>query len=383
MKNKEVSIYVSGDFCPINRVETYNSSNSEIDLYGTLFPIIKGSDLSITNLECPLTTCQVKITKTGPSLKAKPTLINYLKEAGFNLVTLANNHIMDYGQQGLKDTLEILDKNKIAHVGAEMDGFRALNIFYFIKNDVKIAILNFAENEWSTTKDEAPGANPVNAIKNFYSIQEAKKNADAVVVINHGGNELSHLPSPGLKDRLHFYVDAGADCVINHHTHFISGYERYKDIPIFYSLGNFIFDNPNYRNSDWNIGMAVQLNWKENKFDFELFTFDQCNEHVGIKEHNQEKKKITLEKIAYLNKIIVDDNQLKEHYKLYIKQKKRMYLSYLEPHKNKYLLALQNRNLFPRLWSNKKKLLLLNLIRCESHHEALIRTLENETSHTS
>ncbi len=381
MENREVNIFVSGDFCPVERI----SESSYLDIssiFGELEKTIGNSDLAITNLECPLTNSETEINKTGPPLKASPDQIKTLKEVGFNLVTLANNHIMDYGQEGLKDTLEVLRTSNIGYVGADIDGLKASNIFYFEKSGTKIAILNFAENEWSTTKDESPGANPVNPIQSFYSIQEAKKSANAVIVINHGGNELYNLPSPNLKELLHFYADAGADCVINHHPHFISGYEIYKETPIFYSLGNFIFDNPNYRNSEWNVGLALQLIWKQDRFDFELFTFNQCDEKVGITVHNNETKQLTLEKIESLNKIIVDDKKLEEHYEIYIQKKKRMYLSYLEPHKNKYLLALQNRNIFPRFWSKRKRLLLLNLIRCESHREALIHTLENETSHT-
>ncbi len=382
MDNKEVNIFVSGDFCPINRIEDKILSSFKEDIYGDLLPIIKGADLSITNLECPITTFNKPISKTGPALKGIPKTASFLADSGINLVTLANNHIMDYGQVGLKDTLKVLRAGNIDYVGADIDGLKASNTFYFEKFGIRIAILNFAENEWSTTKNESPGANPVNPIQSFYSINEAKKNADAVIVINHGGNELTNLPSPNLKELLHFYVDAGADCVINHHTHFISGYETYKKKIIFYSLGNFIFDNPNYRNSDWNVGLALQLIWKQDRFDFELFTFNQCDEKARITLHNHEKKQLALKKIESLNKIIVDDKELKEHYKEYIQKKKRLYLSYLEPHNNKYLLALQNRNIFPRFWSKRKRLLLLNLIRCESHREALISILEDETSNS-
>lgn len=382
MDNKEVNIFVSGDFCAINRIEDKILSSSKEDILVDLMFIIKGADLSITNLECPITKFNKPVSKTGPALKGIPKAVSFLADSGFNLVTLANNHIMDYGQVGLKDTLKELREANIDYVGADIDGFKASTIFYFEKFGIKIAILNFAENEWSTTNSEAAGANPVNPIQSFYSINEAKKNADAVIVINHGGNELTNLPSPNLKELLHFYVDAGADCVINHHTHFISGYEIYNKKPIFYSLGNFIFDNPSYRNSDWNSGLAVQLIWKQDRFDFELFTFNQCDEKVRVTLDNFEKKQLVLEKIESLNKIIVDDKELKIHYERYIQKKKRMYLSYIEPHKNKYLLALQNRNIFPRFWSKRKRLLLLNLIRCESHREALISILEDETSNS-
>ena len=93
----------------------------------------------------------------------------------------------------------------------------------------------------------------------FYAIEEAKKKADFVVVIAHGGHEHYNLPSPRMKKWYRFFVDAGAHAVVGHHTHIISGYEVYKDAPIFYSLGNFCFDWEGLRNMEWNNGMLVEV----------------------------------------------------------------------------------------------------------------------------
>ena len=100
MKN-QVKILVSGDFCPVGRSENLINNFALYETFGDLIPLIRESDISITNLECPLTNSENAIEKTGPSLKASLNVARFLKEAGFNLVTLANNHIMDYGVEGL------------------------------------------------------------------------------------------------------------------------------------------------------------------------------------------------------------------------------------------------------------------------------------------
>ena len=107
-----------------------------------------------------------------------------------------------------------------------------------VKGDVNIAVLNFAENEWSTASSDKPGANPINPISNFNSINITKESVDIVIVITHGGHEMYRLPSPRMKELYRFYIDAGADIVINHHTHCTSGYEKYNGKFIFYSIGN-------------------------------------------------------------------------------------------------------------------------------------------------
>ena len=87
--------------------------------------------------------------------------------------------------------------------------------------------------------------NPLLPIQQFYKIQEAKENADYVLVIVHGGIEHYQLPTSRMIETYRFFIDAGADAVVNHHQHCYSGYERYKSKPIIYGLGNLLFDNPN------------------------------------------------------------------------------------------------------------------------------------------
>jgi len=376
MKN-QVRILITGDFCPVNRINDLIAEEKYDAIFNDLLPIIKDSNLAITNLECPLTTAESKIQKTGPLLKASTKAGNAMEYAGFGLVTLANNHIMDYGLNGLQSTIETCKENGVDYVGAGTDYKEARKVVFKRINGLTLAILNFAENEFSTTHGAYPGANPQDIVENFRDISHAKSVADYVIVIAHSGHEMYDLPSPRIKNTFHFYAEAGASAIIGHHTHCYSGYEVYKNVPIFYSLGNFVFDIPEKLSSSWNLGFAVELTLKD-KLTFNIIPYDQCSEFPGVRLLDNERREIVLKNIYRLNSIITDDKLLSNEFKLYCSSVKRMYLALLEPHSIEIFHFLRNRKLFPSLLSTKKKALYLNLMRCESHRDVLIKLLNGD-----
>ena len=368
-----MKVFITGDYCPINRADLSEDISSKI-LADGFIDIMKGADLRITNLEAPLTKHTTPITKSGPALKVDPKNVLFLKENNFELVTLANNHIMDYGSIGLKDTLVQLTENNIDFVGAgKLD--TEIDVVYKTKGEFTLAIINVCENEWSTQNREGYVANGFNEIDVFYSILKAKKKADKVIVIHHGGHEMYNLPSPRLKKTFRYFIDSGADAVINHHTHCIGAEEVYKNAPIFYSLGNFIFDNPNQRDSIWNCGMAVTLNCSKDIITFEKHYFEQFNHKPLVQNINVENLPYSIEKLC---EIIENDIYLNEKFINYVNQHKRLYNSYLEPIKSKYIIGLINRGILPSIWNKRKKKILSNLINCESHREVLSTILFQE-----
>jgi poly-gamma-glutamate synthesis protein (capsule biosynthesis protein) len=368
-----VKIFITGDYCPNNRADLMDAE-SKAPLTNNFKNILNSADLRILNLECPLTKHSNAIIKSGPSLKADQKNILFLKENKFDIVTLANNHIMDYGSVGLKETLSLLDSNQIKHVGAGRT-CEETEILYTIKDEITLAIINICENEWSTQEREGYKANGFSEINMFYSITKAKKKADKVIVIHHGGHEMYNLPSPRLKKTFRFFIDCGADAVINHHTHCIGGEEIYKDAPIFYSLGNFIFDNPNQRNSIWNYGMGVTLTISKENITYEKHYFEQFNQEPIVKLINANELPYNVDE---LSKKISSDEILYENFNRFVSQKSRLYNSYIEPVKSKYLLALINRGITPSFWNKKKLKVLSNLITCESHREVLTKVLKQK-----
>lgn len=341
--------------------------------------IINRNDYAFTNLECPITTSVKKINKTGPCLKAKPASLNYLKDVGFYGVSLANNHIMDYANEGLQQTIDELDKRDIKRVGADKDFKEASKPIFLTKDGVKVAILNFCENEWSTTFEETPGANPIDPVLAFNAISSVKSVVDQVIVITHSGHE--HFQYPTLRGRnlLRFFADAGATAIINHHPHCISGYETYCGVPIFYSIGNFLFENPLLRNAHWNYGMAIELTLSKEKVDFNLVYFKQCHdENATLTLLNGRELDERMKEVAKISNIITNDEQLKLKYNELVSLRAKSYHAYIEPHGIKALTSLQVRGLLPSLWWNRKRKYLLNLIRCESHREILQTILEDD-----
>ncbi len=225
------------------------------------------ADYRILNLEAPITLDEPnhKILKTGPNLRtSEDTTVPYLKQLKIDMATLANNHILDYGEQGLINTFHALEKNNIDRVGAGNNLVEASQPFTIEKGGLKIAILNFCEHEWSIAGKNEAGANPLDIIDNVKQIQAAKATHDKLICIIRGGHEYYNLPSPRMQKQYRFYVDNGADAIVGHHTHCIGGYEVYKGVPIYYSLGNFLF-TLNAVTPDWYIGLILEIYCKEDQ----------------------------------------------------------------------------------------------------------------------
>lgn len=377
----EMIITITGDFCPVHRLGNLNGNSSPEEILGDLLPTIKSSDFAITNLECPITDHPTAIGKTGPALKGKPEALDFLMKAGFNLVTLSNNHIMDYGNQGLKDTLQHLNYKNLAYTGAGNTIEEASKITYLEKDNNKVAIINLSENEWSTTHGDYPGACPLDLALASRLISSAKEKAKIVLIIVHGGHEMYQLPSPRMQSWYRAFIDWGADAVINHHTHCVSGMECYKGKPIFYSLGNFLFDSPNLRQSIWNKGHAVVLKIDENKLQCETIYFYQCRENATLELIPSNNPELQVE-VNNLNDTVSNTKLVETKFNQYCKEKTRMYNNYLEPINNRVLMFLVNRGIIPTFWVKRKRYYLHNLIRCEAHRDVVINILDHENSHS-
>ena len=377
----EIKILLVGDYCPIGRNKELLEIKKNENVFGGFNKFTKDADISIANLETPLTNSNNYIEKTGPNIKAAPSFLKPLKEEGFDIVTLANNHIMDYGEEGLKSTIKVCEKEGVRFVGAGENIKKAREPLLLNINNKKIAIINIAENEFCSAETDEYGANPLNVITNHYDIQKAKKENDYVIVISHGGREHYQLPSPQLRERYRFFIDSGADAVIGHHTHCFSGFEYYNERPIFYSLGNFIFDyKEKYQKGLWTQGYGLMLKIEEENINFDLIPFNQGRKLKSKLEFLTKKERIIFDaKIVELNSIIANDELFKIAWINYIKTQKKAYKSNLFI-QNKYIRALISRGLLPAFFFHSKKheTLLLNMLRCESHREIMIEVLKSK-----
>ena len=371
----EIKIVFTGDLCPHKRIEKLAGEGRYDKIFNDFIDVFHGNDLNVTDLECPLTELTAGRPKTGPHQKAQPLTAGLLKYANIGLAAMANNHMMDFGAKGAKQTIDLLNSAGIATIGIGDNIEKAREHFTLNIKSKRIAILNFADDEFLTAPGHSAQCNPIHPVHNYVDITKARKENDLVIVIVHGGNEFYHLPSPRIKELYRHYINIGADAIISHHTHAYSGYEVYKGKPIFYGLGNFIYDWPGKVNAHWNKGYVVRLKISE-KIDFDIIPLKQCNEEPGVFHLNVEEDQAFNQRITGLNAIIADDKLLEIEFQKYCDKVNPMYDAFIEPYFGKAITSLRKRGLFPKLMGRRKRLLLLNITRCESHRDVLHRLLK-------
>lgn len=334
--------------------------------------------MNIVNLEAPVTNSESKILKTGPNIKSnRDSTANVLKALKIDLVTLANNHVLDYDEKGVEDTLAFCKQHGVKTVGAGMNLKEASKTLYLGTEEGKIAVVNFAENEWSSATETAAGANPMDIIDNAAQIKDPRKNADYVVVIIHGGHEYYNLPSPRMQKQYRFYAEQGADIVVGHHTHCINGHEVWNGVPIYYSLGNFLFTHDSSQ-PDWYKGLILEVEIKNSKLFTNLHPIKQSNESFELSLLAEYEKSEIEERLKKYSTIIADGILIKKEWDDYVTSMSKSYLNYWSPLafvKNRYLSAIL-RHLPIKLTNKKGLALYLNLMRCEAHRDLSKESIE-------
>ncbi|HNR40734.1 MAG TPA: CapA family protein [Bacteroidales bacterium] len=306
-----VNLLFTGDFAPLTAPDQISH-----DHFKDLNNILSSADLHITNLECPLTRAENAIRKTGPSIKGYPEAIELLKQAKVGIACLANNHIFDYGEDGINDTIDLCEGNGIGTIG--IISRKDKRDHWIIKElkGKKIGFLNYCEHEFSVREEGSLGASGYDPLNAFYDISGLRPEVDCLIVIYHGGNEYYPLPRPDLKKDFHYLADLGADAVIGHHTHVVSGYEIYDNKPLVYSLGNFFF--PSKGEPDpWYSGVMCLLKIGE-KLKFELIHIKQCRNNFRVELQVPEHKELNEKGIQELSGIISDDEKLKRSWESYV-----------------------------------------------------------------
>ena len=372
-----MKIIVAGDFAPRARL----AKQIEERKFSEVFPedvrkVIKSADFSFLNFESPIVEEGYQpIPKCGPNLRCTPEAAEAVRYAGFTGVTMANNHVLDYGAEGLRKSIECCKDQGLDVVGVGDNLSEAEKIRYLEKEGKKLAIINCCEHEFSIASDTTAGANPLNPIRQYYAIQEAKKQADYVLVIVHGGHEHFQLPSPRMQETYRFFVDAGADAVVNHHQHCYSGYEVYNGKPIFYGLGNFAFDLSSQKEETfWNRGFLVEL-LVGDSISFNIYPYSQYAERPSVELLPGDAYKSELEQ---LNEIIANTTKLQDAVSSYYQRCSKYELSMFEPYSGRILSKLFSMGLLPRFLNKKKALMMRNHIECHSHRDKLIYAIKQK-----
>jgi len=242
---KEATLIAAGDVMLSRGVAVKIKENGPDYPFLKVQDYLKTGDIVFANLENPI--AEGRTIKPGEMFfRADPNLVSELKDNNFSILSLANNHSGNFGTDGLKQTFQYLNEAGIKYVGAGENYEVANSPVFLKKNGLTFAFLayddiNFTPAEYGAEEGKA-GIAFFDQTEMSKAVALAKKQADFVIISMHFGNEYQPLPSTQQKEWAHLAIDLGADLVLGHHPHVVMPIEEYKGKYIFYSLGNFIFD---------------------------------------------------------------------------------------------------------------------------------------------
>jgi poly-gamma-glutamate capsule biosynthesis protein CapA/YwtB (metallophosphatase superfamily)/DNA-binding beta-propeller fold protein YncE len=245
-RNEKITLFFVGDVMLDREVKKAIEKYGEGDFkfsFLKISPLLKEADILVGNLEGPVSDKGKKVGSIY-SFRMDPKAIEGLKFAGFDILSLANNHIFDYGREALEDTFLRLQDAGIDYLGGGFNEIEACSPKIKEIKGTKIAFLAFTNlgSPFWQAKSATSGICWLDKENLEKGIKGAKNKADLVIVLFHFGNEYEKKPNIEQKDFAHFAIDSGADLVVGDHPHVIQEIEEYKGKYITYSLGNFVFD---------------------------------------------------------------------------------------------------------------------------------------------
>lgn len=344
-------------------------------IFGDVMEALQNSDFAVANLELPLTRSETPSIKTGPCLRGKPSDLAVLKKAGLSALSLANNHILDFGAQGLLDTLAAADAEQLPIFGADKTAEAAARPLMISLKDWCIGFLSFAEEEFNIAYHNAPGANLFDPYRSLEQIRAAKAQCDYLVVLYHGGIEHYEYPSPYLQKKCRAMVRAGADLVLCQHSHCIGTEESYHGATILYGQGNAIFGRG--KTEDWNTGLLVTVDLTEEKTMVSYRVFEAGEQ--GISFVSDKKNAARLQKMAIDSATLLDEAELKKKWDTFCKTQTPEYLPMLfcwGRIRGKLNRIFRGKPV-ERLIGRRKKMIAMNLVRCDAHRDVVQTILEN------
>lgn len=365
-----IKIVVCGDFRAANP--------GKIKIENDVAEIIKSADICVCNFEAPIkTTDTTPIKKSGPAINQSNESPKFLIKSGFNTVLLANNHIMDYGEKALNATTKSFEDIVILGAGNAKEAFsvKCINV-----KEKKIGLLSLVQKEFGVVDnihDKGIGAAWINSPDIPAIINDAKQQCDYLLVFPHAGVEHTAAPLPEWRNTYKHLIDWGADCVIASHPHCPQGWENYKGKPIYYSLGNFYFDELTYDDLWYKSIMVEICIGSEITAKEHFICFDDKSGIITVDNSDRIN-----EWISYVNNLLINEKE----YCSYIK---RMCSSHYAGIKYGLLRGVCGVSLKLRLkyiirligcmvLNNTDEMYLLNSFQCESHRWVIENYLKNK-----
>lgn len=304
----QTEIAVCSDWAPIRGFEQIMLKDP-LAVYGDLLPDLQEVDLRVVNLECSLADQGEAVFKSGAVFKGKAAHITGLADVPFEIATLANNHVFDYGTNAFNETRTLLDQNQIQYLGAGDDLNSATAPLVVTSNTIRLGLINFSEGEDLTAAGEKAGVSGWDPDRVISVIQTLKQDVHAIIVICHAGVEYIPYPPPYVATTFQRIADAGADLIIGHHPHVPQGIQVHQQVPICYSLGNFAFYQP--VDLVWRkLGYFVKAGFNENGLThIRLVPYEILDEKLRLLK--SEKHRWFLKKLRELSAALDNDTEIK------------------------------------------------------------------------
>ncbi len=267
---KEFSIVASGDVMLGRRVADAMRKQGVHYPFAQVALYLRDADLAFGNLESPLSLQGTPLPGKGIWFRGDPKGAEALREAGYSVMSVANNHTLDYDTPAFLDTLAVLREQGIAPVGGGKDPAEATRPAVKEVHGRKVAFLaatEMADIFWSwkyrrtlEVKADQPGVVKLDELQLVDAVKALKGKADIIIVSLHWGTEFSDYPTEEQRRIAHSLVDAGANLIVGHHPHCLQGVEVYRGSLIAYSLGNFVYDKQTRPKSQEGLLLKVFFN---------------------------------------------------------------------------------------------------------------------------
>lgn len=373
-----LKILIGGDVCPVGRNRAYFARGDAAGVFGDLLGEFAAADLTIVNLECALIEKESPILKSGPVLGVESECVNGLKNTHIDVIGMANNHILDHGEQGLRNTIKVCREAGMRVVGAGENLADAREILSLQVKDVRVGILALAEHEFSIATKDKPGANPLDLMEFVRQMRRYREKFDYVVVLLHSGKEYYPYPSPELQQRCRFMIEEGANAVICQQSHCPGCYEHYEGGFISYGQGNLIFDAHPQRKGTWNQGYLVKLSIEAGgTCETSIMPYIQSDSKVGARRMTKGREEAFKRELQERSARIKEEGFVEKQWQEFCMTKRYIYFSKLRGH-NRLLRGFNRLVHFSDWFYSRTELRTLrHVIRCETLREVLDTVLSN------
>lgn len=376
-------IIVGADLVPSkHNYDLFEKGNAD-DLVGVeLASILRKSDIRIFNLETVVGSKGQKIKKSGPYLRCPEECFSGIAALNPTVLSIANNHVMDYGEDGLLETIRIIEDNGIEWVGAGINIDSLRKYIVIERNKIKVGIYSCAEHEFSIVDSDCAGCNPYDPLYSFDDVRELSYKCDYVIVIYHGNKEYYRYPSPEVQRMCRKFAECGAGIVLCQHSHCIGAAEKYNKSELVYGQGNFLFyggETDEY----FQTGSLVQVDINENTKECLVTYIPIVKNGVTIRLASESEKQEILKEFMDRSRQIEVPGFVEENYRKFASSMIDTYYSrcLAKVRKNiifKCINKLLKGRVLGSCFSEKECIEILNTIQCEAHRELFLEGLKGK-----